>query len=78
MVGGDGPGMMPTEEEANVVTNGPMAGELQGEPDKTLQDARFVIGELHFMRHLCSVTEWICRPAAHNEYGWKGGRARDG
>ena len=37
--------MMPTEEEANVVTNGPMAGELNGEPDKTLQDARFVIGD---------------------------------
>lgn len=45
IVGGDGPGILPTEEEANVVTMGPMAGELQGQPDKTLQDARFVIGD---------------------------------
>lgn len=45
VVGGEGPGIMPTDEEANVVTNGPMAGELNGEPDKTLQDARFVIGD---------------------------------
>ena len=45
IVGGEGPGILPTEEEANVVTNGPMAGELNGEPDKTLQDARFVIGD---------------------------------
>ncbi len=45
VVGGDGPGILPTEEEANLVTSGPMAGELNGEPDKTLQDARFVIGD---------------------------------
>ena len=45
VVGGEGPGIMPTDEEANVVTNGPMAGELHGDPDKTLQDARFVIGD---------------------------------
>lgn len=45
VVGGDGPGIMPTEEEATVVTAGPMAGGLNGEPDKTLQDARFVIGD---------------------------------
>ncbi|KAI9880238.1 MAG: hypothetical protein M1830_004582 [Pleopsidium flavum] len=45
VVGGGGPGILPTEEEANVVTTGPMAGELGGEPDKTLQDARFVIGD---------------------------------
>ena len=44
-MGGDGPGILPTEEEANVVTAGPMAGELNGEPDKTLQEARFVIGD---------------------------------
>lgn len=45
IVGGDGPGILPTEEEATVVTTGPMAGELNGEPDKTLQDVRFVIGD---------------------------------
>ena len=45
VVGGDGPGILPSEEEANVVTAGPMSGELNGEPDKTLQDARFVIGD---------------------------------
>ena len=45
MVGGDGPGILPSDEEADVVTAGPMAGKLDGEPDKTLQDARFVIGD---------------------------------
>ncbi|MCJ1255949.1 hypothetical protein MMC24_003768 [Lignoscripta atroalba] len=45
VVGGDGPGILPTDEEANVVTGGPMAGELNGDPDRTLQDARFVIGD---------------------------------
>ena len=45
VVGGDGPGILPTEEEANVVATGPMAGALNGEPDKSLQDARFVIGD---------------------------------
>lgn len=45
VIGGDGPGILPTEEEATVVTAGPMAGELHGEPDKTLQDVRFVIGD---------------------------------
>lgn len=45
ILGGDGPGILPTEEEATVVTTGPMAGELHGQPDKTLQDARFVIGD---------------------------------
>ncbi|KAI9721205.1 MAG: hypothetical protein M1812_002366 [Candelaria pacifica] len=45
VVGAGGPGILPTEEEANIVTAGPMAGELGGEPDKTLQDARFVIGD---------------------------------
>lgn len=44
--GGGGGGMIyPTEEEAVVVTPGPMAGPLGGDPDKTLQDARFVIGD---------------------------------
>lgn len=45
IIGGDGPGILPVEEGANVVTTGPMAGALNGEPDKTLQEARFVIGD---------------------------------
>lgn len=47
IVGGDGggEGIYPTDEEAVVVTPGPMAGPLGGDPDKTLQDARFVIGD---------------------------------
>jgi len=32
-------------ESAIIVADGPMAGPLQGEPEKTLQDARFVIGD---------------------------------
>lgn len=43
--GGPVEGIFPTEDEAVVVTPGPMAGLLGGEPDKTLQDARFVIGD---------------------------------
>ncbi len=45
VIGGDGPGILPTEEEKDVVSSGVMSGELQGEPDKTLADARFVIGD---------------------------------
>ncbi|RFU34752.1 hypothetical protein B7463_g1527, partial [Scytalidium lignicola] len=45
IVGGDGPGVLPDKDEAAIVTGGPMAGELGGEPEKTLQDARFVIGD---------------------------------
>ncbi|KAI4286002.1 MAG: hypothetical protein L6R38_000229 [Xanthoria sp. 2 TBL-2021] len=45
VIGGDGPGILPTVEEKDVVTSGVMSGELQGEPDKTLADARFVIGD---------------------------------
>lgn len=44
--GGDGPGVLPSNgEAAGIVTGGPMAGELGGEPEKTLQEARFVIGD---------------------------------
>ena len=45
MIGGDEPKTVSSEEESNVATSGPLAGELTGEPDKTLQDARFVIGD---------------------------------
>lgn len=38
-------GLLPTEEEEKLVPSGVMAGVLEGEPDKTLQDARFVIGD---------------------------------
>lgn len=46
VLGGDGAGVLPgSEEAASVVRGGPMAGELGGEPEKTLQEARFVIGD---------------------------------
>ena len=40
-------GMGPTEEEAKILggTEGIMAGPLDGEPSKSLQDARFVTGD---------------------------------
>ncbi|KAI9681105.1 MAG: hypothetical protein M1817_002387 [Caeruleum heppii] len=41
----DGAGILPDDEEAKIVAGGPMAGELGGEPDKTLQEVRFVIGD---------------------------------
>lgn len=45
IIGEGGPGILPDEEEAAIVRGGQMAGPLGGEPDKTLQDARFVIGD---------------------------------
>ncbi|KAK2630146.1 hypothetical protein QTJ16_000966 [Diplocarpon rosae] len=45
VIGEGGPGILPDEEEAAIVKGGQMAGALGGEPDKTLQDARFVIGD---------------------------------
>ena len=60
MVGGDGPGIVPEEIDAvgdgngadgtakipgPVVKEGLMVGKLEGDPEKTLQEARFVIGD---------------------------------
>ncbi|KAE8451303.1 hypothetical protein EG329_004468 [Mollisiaceae sp. DMI_Dod_QoI] len=45
VIGDGGPGILPDEEEAAIVRGGQMEGPLGGEPEKTLQDARFVIGD---------------------------------
>jgi len=45
IIGDGGPGILPDPDEAVIVAGGMMAGELGGEPEKTLQDARFVIGD---------------------------------
>ncbi|THV47330.1 hypothetical protein BGAL_0318g00070 [Botrytis galanthina] len=45
VIGEGGPGILPDEEESAIVGEGIMAGSLMGEPEKTLQDARFVIGD---------------------------------
>ncbi|PQE18661.1 Sin3-associated polypeptide Sap18 protein [Rutstroemia sp. NJR-2017a BVV2] len=45
IIGDGGPGIMPDDEEAVIVAGGIMAGGMLGEPEKTLQDARFVIGD---------------------------------
>lgn len=45
VIGDGGPGILPDEEESAIVGGGIMAGELMGDPEKTLQDARFVIGD---------------------------------
>lgn len=45
IIGDGGPGILPDDDEVAIVAGGPMAGALGGEPDKTLQDARFVIGD---------------------------------
>ncbi|MCJ1308503.1 hypothetical protein MMC25_002156 [Agyrium rufum] len=43
---GDTSAVLPTEEEMSIVAGGgPMAGALGGEPEKSLHDARFVIGD---------------------------------
>ncbi|KAI9807044.1 MAG: hypothetical protein M1825_005761 [Sarcosagium campestre] len=43
--GGGGAGSRLDDEVSGIVAGGRMAGELGGEPSKTLQDARFVIGD---------------------------------
>jgi len=45
VIGDGGPGILPDEEEAAIVAGGQVAGPLGGDPEKTLQDARFVIGD---------------------------------
>jgi histone deacetylase complex subunit SAP18 len=45
IIGDGGPGILPDEDEAAIVAGGQMAGSLGGEPEKTLQDAKFVIGD---------------------------------
>ena len=45
VIGDGGPGILPDEDEAAIVAGGQMAGPLSGNPDKTLQDAKFVIGD---------------------------------
>lgn len=45
IIGDGGPGILPDEEEAAIVEGGYVAGALGGEPEKTLQDAKFVIGD---------------------------------
>ncbi|CAG8959261.1 hypothetical protein HYFRA_00012619, partial [Hymenoscyphus fraxineus] len=45
VIGDGGPGILPDDDEAEIVAGGQMSGPLSGEPDKTLQDARFVIGD---------------------------------
>ncbi|KUJ20953.1 uncharacterized protein LY89DRAFT_704921 [Mollisia scopiformis] len=45
IIGDGGPGILPDEEEAAIVRGGHMEGPLGGDPEKTLQDARFMIGD---------------------------------
>ena len=45
VIGDGGPGILPDDDEAAIVAGGQMAGPLAGEPEKTLQDGRFVIGD---------------------------------
>lgn len=45
IIGDGGPGILPDEDEAQIVAGGVVSGALGGEPSKTLQDARFVIGD---------------------------------
>jgi histone deacetylase complex subunit SAP18 len=45
VIGDGGPGILPDEEESEIVAGGQVAGALGGEPGTTLQDARFQIGD---------------------------------
>jgi histone deacetylase complex subunit SAP18 len=45
IIGDGGPGIIPDEEEAAIVAGGQRAGSLGGEPEKTLRDVKFVIGD---------------------------------
>ncbi|KAI1003811.1 hypothetical protein K3495_g4398 [Podosphaera aphanis] len=45
IIGDSGRGILPDEEEAAIIGGGQLAGALGGEPDRTLQDAKFMIGD---------------------------------
>ncbi|KAH8595565.1 Sin3 associated polypeptide p18-domain-containing protein [Bisporella sp. PMI_857] len=45
VLGDGGPGILPDEEEAAIVAGGRMTGSLMGEPEKTLQEVKFVVGD---------------------------------
>lgn len=46
VIGEGGPGVLPVDEdEARLVEGGMVAGEVGGEPEKTLAEARFVVGD---------------------------------
>jgi histone deacetylase complex subunit SAP18 len=45
IIGDGGPGILPDEEEAAIVRGGLVDGPLGGEPEKTLKDGRFMIGD---------------------------------
>lgn len=81
VIGDGGPGILPDEEEAGV-GGGQVAGPLGGEPDKTLQDARFVIGDYVSCAIMPPLANGSVAPppagAARGGFGGFGGRPQMG
>ncbi|KAG0647030.1 Sin3-associated polypeptide p18 [Hyphodiscus hymeniophilus] len=74
VIGDDGPGILPDEEEAAIVAGGQVAGSLGGEPDKTLQDAKFVIGDYIACAILPALANGaVAPPPARGPFGRGGG-----
>jgi len=77
IIGDGGPGILPDEEEAAIVQGGQMAGPLGGTPDKTLQDAKFVIGDFISCAILPPLENGSVAPApfgpARGGFGARGG-----
>lgn len=67
-------GVLPGEETEKVVRDGIMSGRLEGDPEKTLRDARFVIGDF--------ISVAVLPPGPDGSvalgYGGRGGRGRGG
>ena len=74
VIGDGGPGILPDAEEAAIVAGGRMAGNLGGEPEKTLQDAKFVIGDYITCAILPALANGaIAPPPARGPFGRGGG-----
>ena len=77
MIGGED-GLLPNEEESKVVGEGVMAGRLGEEPGKTLQEARFVIGDFVDCAVLGPGVDGGLAPALGGRGGGFGGRGGGG
>lgn len=73
MVVGGEDAAMPSEEEAKVVTSGVMAGPLGEDAGKTLQEARFVIGDFISCAVFAPLADGGVAPPLRGGVGGRGG-----
>ncbi|KAL3423623.1 Sin3 associated polypeptide p18 [Phlyctema vagabunda] len=78
IIGDGGPGILPDEDEAAIVAGGPMAGRLEGEPEKSLNDVKFVIGDYVACAVLPPSANGSVAPPLVSSVGGRGGFAGRG